>query len=586
MSDISLALASVAAKTTSYEYSVAKAYDLTEPLEEQGMLPGSFGKHIALGTSITDEGDLDIVCGLHVLHAVSEISPALSSIHRLLVAGGSILIVELNGDGWCVGRPGALWHDFVFGGFAEWFGFADGREHCCQSPEQWESFLLREGYEDVQTSVEKDCSMEFIFTAQKPHAVPSSNLRLDLPAPVFLTYQYGHEMALQKDILELDVNQQLTLWILAGAGVDGDAGVGLVQSLWWEYSAWEVHLAIFEDRDDEQDRIDTILRYREYLTQDTVSYFRKDGTPYVPKVVPCNPPPPPASNLLDPFGGWVETDLGLVSVQPPVLKEYQVLVDVLSLSNSYASWRGFVGSVIDSRNPKLESGSFVVGICQTGVTNRIVCHSGQVIPLAVVNDQLAEHALGLVIAALALGPSRLSEADSALPPLRLLIAAEDEVSWALHDVLVALPSLARVEIGGASDDARFDLIIADSTTIAARPEVSFWHGKLFIWDRLIGEGLERDPWSISYLLKSALRLADTAQFPKALSLTYPREKAISVCMPSGPLFNPKKSYVLIGGASDLGLQVALWMYQVRESCLLCSQFLLIYFPSTGPEISS
>lgn len=109
------------------------------------------------------------------------------------------MVVELNGEGWRVGSPGAIWHDFVFGGFAEWFGFVDGREHCCQSPEQWEALLLREGYEDVQTSVEKDCGMEFIFTAQRPSALVSSN-RLDLPAPVFLTYRYGQEMALQKDI--------------------------------------------------------------------------------------------------------------------------------------------------------------------------------------------------------------------------------------------------------------------------------------------------------------------------------------------------------------------------------------------------
>jgi ubiquinone/menaquinone biosynthesis C-methylase UbiE len=66
-----------------------------------------------------------MVVGLHVIHAVPEVKSVLESLHRVLVPGGSLLVVELDGSDW-EHTPGSLWTDMVFGGFSEWFGYTDG----------------------------------------------------------------------------------------------------------------------------------------------------------------------------------------------------------------------------------------------------------------------------------------------------------------------------------------------------------------------------------------------------------------------------------------------------------------------------
>jgi hypothetical protein len=127
-------------------------------------------------------------------------------------------------------------------------------------------------------------------------------------------------------------------------------------------------------------------------------------------------------------------------------------------------------------------------------------------------------------------------------------------------------------MGNASDDAKFDLIIVDYATLETRPEVAFWRAKLFIWDKVICESLDIDPWCIGYSLKSALRLAVPGTFSPDTQLIRPRDRslALSGALDSSglALFHDSKAYMLIGGASDLGVYVACWMYQVKSTCML------------------
>jgi len=152
ITDVSSALANSAVKTVSYDRAFSKAFDLSRPKQEQGFDAYSF----------------DIVAGLRVLHAVPDIAEALASLRTLLVPGGSLLVVELDGTRW-EKVPGALWHDTIFGSFAEWFGSTDGRNHPSLSPGQWAEALGKAGFEDYQSSVEGDDGTEFLFTAKVSH---------------------------------------------------------------------------------------------------------------------------------------------------------------------------------------------------------------------------------------------------------------------------------------------------------------------------------------------------------------------------------------------------------------------------------
>jgi hypothetical protein len=550
VSDASFTHANSAAKSTLYKYANATTYDFSKPPISQGLILGSF----------------DMVVGLHTLHATRDISSTLSSFRQLLVGGGSLLVVELDRSAWRGNVPGCLFHDFVFGSFSEWFDFRDGQDHCSLM-QDWDSSLLSSGYEAIQI-LAGGCT-ELLFTAQKPPFDCTGSPRLSHPSPFFLMYECGHEMELQREIRRLDVNQHLFLWLLTSDGLDGAAGMGLVQCLIQEFSAWDIHVAIFEGTPNETDRIDLVLRYQEYLDNDTAIRFSKDGLPHVFKVVPSSPP---VSNRVS----WADTSLGAVQQHFAPLQEYHVVVDILTWSATFSSWRGFVGYINQTKDEGFSPGDLVLGvIVDAPVSNRVVCHSGQLtlIPSEMKTAGIAEYALTMVITAIALGPSRTFCAGLRRQPLRIFLASRDELAQILHGFLKLLQPLAHVdsEIDYPSFDRQFDWIIVDSNTALQRPEVAFWRGNLLIWDKVMREMCRTDPGSLGCSLQIILKLAAPIQSSLKSPMTHPQDQIPTSSEALGStenLFDRNKSYILVGGVSDLGIHIALWMYEVG-GCLSC-----------------
>jgi hypothetical protein len=569
--DVSFALANSAATSASYKYARAKTYDLTKHPKSQGFKPGSF----------------DMVVGLHILNATTgkDILSAISFLRQLLVGGGTLLVVELDKDRWHT--PGCLWNDFVFGSFTEWFDFIVKRtDHYVLLPEEWDSALRSTGYDAVQMSRSTGGGTDFLFTARKfPFDDVTNSPRMDLPSPVFLTYQYGHEMELRREISRLDVNQHLPLWLLTAEGVDGAAGMGLVQTLIMEFTIWDIHLAIFESTPDETDRIDLVLRHQEYLDDETAVRFSKDGLPHVFKVVPS---PAPVSKQV----GWTDKNLGVI---PPSLQEYQVAVHVTSWSGMFSSWKGFVGYISHTKDDGFSIGDLVLGvIADAPVSNRIVCHAGQLtlIPSEIRTAGIVEYALVMVIAAIALGPSRISRVGPHRAPVRILLAARDEFSQTLHDFLKLLEPLSHVESDRPTSDARFDWIIVDSSTALQRPEVAFWRGKMLLWDKVMRDMCQTDPSSLGYSLQTVLQfVAPLLSLASIQSHSICSQDQVStmdseVSDPvSNLLFDRNKSYILLGGVSDLGIHIALWMYEVSKRST-CRQLFLTLCRSMVHDISS
>jgi Methyltransferase domain len=556
VSDVSFALANSAAKSTTYKYASAKTYDLSKPPKFQGLIPGSF----------------DMVVGLHVLHATQEISSTLSFVRQLLVGGGSLLVIELDKSAWRDLAPTCLFHDFVFGSFPEWFDFRDGRDHCSLMPEDWGSSLRSSGYEAVQMST--GGGAEFLFTARKPPFDCLGSPLLDYPSPVFLTYKYGLEMELQREISQLDVNQHLFLWLLASDGVDGAAGMGLAQSLILEFSTWDIHVAIFEGIHDTTDRIDLVLRYQEYLDCDTAIRFSKDRLPHVFKVVPS---PPPISNRAN----WPNTSLNIVHQQFPPLQEYQVAVDVSAWSDVFSSWRGFVGYINQTNDEGFSTGDLILGVvADVPMSNRIVCHSGQLtlIPPGMTTAGIADYVLAMAIIAITLGPSRISRTGPRRPQIRILLAARDELAQKMHSFLNLLQPLAHVEIDCPTFDTQFDWIVVDSNTALRRPEVAFWRGNVLVWDKVMREMFRTDPCSLGYSLQSVLELAAPllSNLSSESRMLHPQDQVLSPSEILAPtenlMFDRNKAYILLGGVSDLGIYIALWMYEVSETVDLSSSF--------------
>ena len=552
VSDVSFALANATVKSLQYPRASPKVYDLCRPPEEQGLSPCSF----------------DILVGLHVIHAVPEVEGVLESLQRVLVPGGSLLVVELDGSDW-KHTVGTLWTDMVFGGFSEWFGYTDGRDHPSISPDGWERLTRSVGFVDFQHSTELGGGWEFLFTAQKS-LTKESSFGVTTPDHHFLTYTFGKEIELQEQIKSFDIDRDISLWILATDGIDGDAAQGLVKSLSREYANWAIHLGIFDSESDESSRVDRILAYRDCLAHDIIVHFGKDDTARVPRVVPSVPPSPPTK--FDPVrNDWRSTSFGLVRGPLPPLEDQQISVNIRYWSESVSCYRGFSGTVAETKYYAFKPGQRVVGITHhQEASNILVCSAGSVMVLDADDeaDVFTEYAITSAIATLVLGPARTTGGAPDKPPLKVLLA-DEAVSNKLSRFCSTIPSLIQTRTSVVGDDERFDIILTSSKELAERPEIELWRGSILVWDDVLHQAISRDSWVLGHLLKTSLRLAKVDSSISESPVISPRTLSrFAVPVLPGPkktsLFNSSKAYLLVGGMSDLGVHFALWMYQVSN----------------------
>ncbi|KAF9261006.1 polyketide synthase [Marasmius fiardii PR-910] len=133
-SDISISLAQEATAKSPWNTIVPVAFDLNKPLEEQNVDPASF----------------DIIVAFDVLHATPSITGTLEVLRELLLPGGHLAIIELDGNSFASGAVGSIWMDYVFGSFQEWFGVLEHRDasHCSLSKAEWNRTLRVSGFSD------------------------------------------------------------------------------------------------------------------------------------------------------------------------------------------------------------------------------------------------------------------------------------------------------------------------------------------------------------------------------------------------------------------------------------------------------
>ncbi|ESK88629.1 polyketide synthase [Moniliophthora roreri MCA 2997] len=130
--DISISLAQEATAKCPWMTIVPVAFDLNKPLDQQSIDPASF----------------DIIVAFDVLHATPNINDTVRTLRELLLPGGHLAIIELDGNSFATGAVGSIWMDYVFGSFSEWFGVLEQRpaSHCSLSKSEWNSVLHSEGF--------------------------------------------------------------------------------------------------------------------------------------------------------------------------------------------------------------------------------------------------------------------------------------------------------------------------------------------------------------------------------------------------------------------------------------------------------
>ncbi|KAJ7782237.1 hypothetical protein DFH07DRAFT_789912 [Mycena maculata] len=275
VTDASYALAAGIARNIQYHKVTPKAYDLTKGPNQPGLLAESY----------------DMIVALHALHAVPDIRSGLSSLHSLLVPGGSLFVIEIDGTAWGH-KVGSVWLDCVLGTLPEWFSFADSRTHCTMTPTSWMETLRDTGFINNQASVEAgNGGHNFLFTAQKPNSFAPSIPEIDPRYVLYIQYSFGDEMEVQPYLAGMNVKDPITLYVTAQEGQDADCAIGLCTTLRREFPFWDIHLAIFESATDLSDPMQLISNHRAlYRNGEHVVYFPKEGGPSVLRVVPSPPP--------------------------------------------------------------------------------------------------------------------------------------------------------------------------------------------------------------------------------------------------------------------------------------------------------
>ncbi|KAJ7447113.1 hypothetical protein B0H11DRAFT_1745206, partial [Mycena galericulata] len=493
---ILLKLVADLARNVPHAYMHAKAYDVGKAPESQGFLLE----------------DYDVVVSLHVLHAAPDLAACLASLRQLLVPGGILLTVELDGNGWA-SKPGSIWFDCIFGSFPEWFGIL---EAC--------------NFVGVQTCSEHGASgREFFFIAQKPTGIrfastPSINL------PDVYRYKFGREMELKKWILAQ--SRPTPVYIIVQHGHDAQAATGLCAGLRKDIPSLQIRLCIFASPAQIHNPSLLISRHLNLFAFEDTIYFNHAGTPLVPRVAPAASPaeaqaPPTASDL--------------------------VSVKVNCWAEGSAPRQGFVGTVLADHPCGLSKGEFVAAVQDIQEEDIIF-----VPPSVLIHTQRQSTGFPHDVLASVL----VSIIDASLPPRKstLVLAVDDDnLSCSLLGKFVTLPliEIAELDWKASHIHASVDILFTDSRTYSKYPHLRRWirrSGKLVLWDRLLENALREDPNFVAHILSNTSHRS-VLTGPPLRTRAIPREKFAS------PPFRPDRAYILLGGIGGLGADLAVWMYQ-------------------------
>jgi hypothetical protein len=441
-----------------------------------------------------------------------------------------------------------MWFDCVFGSFSEWFGFEDGRTHCTMTPQAWMNMLQDLGCVNSHASV--DGGHSFLFTAQKPNLSEQSVILDDVPGmnPFHvLQYSFGKEMELRAHLGSMAQKDHLQLNVVVLVGRDADSAMGLCATLAREFPFWAIHLAIFECPIQLSQPLQLMAQHGDLFEQgEHVVYFPREGSPCVLRAVPSRPP------------------VTIADQHPLVLGDSDhLVVNVISFQATAASVYGFVGRVAASHHPSYTPGDIVVGITDQKKTSTLVVHLGCIASLDL-NHQPPDPADVLKVAVTTLIRDYLPKRRGPIHScIRVLVATMDEF---MSGILTANFENILVQRDFKDDDPSrcVDVLITDSDTSSRYPHLRHWvprSGRFLLWDNILCENIADRTWEIAHALELGL-----SELVAASSLCcHPphQEKSVPPKNTSySPLFHPNKSYILLGGIGGLGVDLAVWMYQV------------------------
>lgn len=410
-------------------------------------------------------------------------------------------------------------------------------------------------------------------------AIPIPPPRAGKNAPLTVHFSRGNEMDIQAKLSSLDREMPETVWISATSGVNGAAARGFSRSLRREMISWDIRLVLFPMEWSSEMRLLSVsyLSKAEIGQQEMV--VDKTGAISVPKF---RESAPPQERLLNKNPRWqVLANKKLSYTVLPSVPEDSLLVEFETLSEDEGGLRGFVGQVVGGAH----GGSKVVGVTDQPLSNFAIVHEGWVVPLpTTVSDihrqLLPAFALGAVVAALALGTSAIAQPTRLKKSQVLIAGSNGPISPSVSYILSSLGVKHEITNGVTPDLvkklAAYKFVVSGTRD---KEEAQILRSalpsqlSLFLWNDStsgIRSAINQHAWLVSdaiTVLLGQFALTDSDADLRTLKAAAPKSYLdaiqVSGLDASQSLFDPGKTYLLIGGIGSLGVHVALWMYQVR-----------------------
>ncbi|CCM00168.1 uncharacterized protein FIBRA_02196 [Fibroporia radiculosa] len=383
----------------------------------------------------------------------------------------------------------------------------------------------------------------------------------------YLLFQYvrGREMKLKPLITALDPLDKLKIWFTASAGLDGDAGIGFTKSLRREYRNWVIRMVVFEASWTAEERKEAIKYLSLHSECEVEIMVDSRRSVFAPRIVMAMPPlSKPAFRVDSP---WIFDQSSVKQTVLPYILGGSILIHVDRLARGPGQLWTYFGST------EHVAGT-VIGIASGPISNFVLSRK----------ESLVEHPhstmskstpplLAITIAALALGPGTFSQPERLFGEAILVTDVDTKLGSQIASIyvergfsvltlpanirfpdLLALPRRPRFIISGSEDIVMVQML---------RDLVSGF-GKIFLWndgDTGVAGILNTDPWVVADALKCGISVATSNE-----KFRSPHELLGEVPMPfriplTDGAFDPKKSYLHVGGIGSLGFRIALWMYE-------------------------
>lgn len=419
--------------------------------------------------------------------------------------------------------------------------------------------------------------------------------------PVFV-YEYEREMELRDKLVKLDASEKLSVWIMATDGLDGDSGRGLVRTLIKEFTAWTIRLIVFDGSWSVSKRVAAVLEFQKNPLHESEIKVNASGEIYTPRIVPL--PEPSSHVVFDASRPWARIDGKMVHISPAPRGKHDISINVLHWSSTDEDYpRAFLGTVACDGVSQFPKDSLVMGITSAPVTNFLVVHGGSVIPSKARHSRLLADVPGMVTASLALGPGTLTRFGRLEGIGRVLVtdvhtpvglaAARFCLALGLNTFCIGEGDAARLSeklqvpinrvsvapnaAWVAQQRGPYDVILSGSRS---KPSTQVLHqlasptGTVFLWNSSLqglSSYLQRDCWSVALALNTALEVIPqdfVSRSPSVHIDAVARDANDLQVLERTTLFDPTKTYVLVGGIGGIGIQMAIWMYKVCTQTVL------------------